>query len=149
MVKPRTLFITMSIALLIATVLFVFMWDRLPGSFSRTELGQARGTGAQLYYYANGTVQLKEEYSRGTLVRSEWFNPDGTTILVTEWDDGSGEGLYLRQDGSIRRRVTYVDGVAHGTSTYYAEDGSVLGEAEFHEGVRVSGYDPKAAREVE
>lgn len=147
MVKPRIFFITASIVLLVAIILFFFMWDRLPGSFGRNELGAARGTGEKLYHYRSGQLQLREEYARGELVRSEWFKPDGSSILVTEWKDGTGEGLYLREDGSVRRRVTYANGLSHGKSIYYAEDGTVLGEAEFNKGARVSGYDPQAATE--
>lgn len=118
-----------------------------PRTLYRDRNGNAHGSGVRTYPYKSGATQLREEYFRGKLVRSEWFKPDGTSILITKWQNEAGEGIYLREDGSIRIRRTYANGLAHGTTIYYAEDGSVLGEAQFQEGVRVSGYDPKTLPE--
>ena len=104
--------------------------------------GKAHGTGDVTYKYESRAPMLVSHIVRGKQVRSEWFKPDGSSILVTEWKDGSGVGLYVRQDGSIRVRMMYVHEVAEGPATYYAADGSVLGEAVFKNGQRVSGYEP-------
>ena len=106
------------------------------------EQGKAHGTGDVIYKYESRAPKLVSHIVRGKQVRSEWFKPDGTSILVTEWKDGSGVGLYLREDGSIMARMTYVHEVADGPATYYAPDGTVLGEAVFKDGKRVSGYEP-------
>lgn len=149
MLKQRTLIIAAAGFVLIAAATMLWFWDAIPGTLYIDRNGVPRGTGVKTYSYKSGSLQLREEFRRGQLVRSEWFKSDGRSIQITEWENGTGTGVYLREDGSIRRRVTYVNGLAHGTSTYYAEDGSVLGEAEFQEGIRVSGYDPKAASEPE
>jgi antitoxin component YwqK of YwqJK toxin-antitoxin module len=79
--------------------------------------GVARGTGERTYTYASGQPKLREDYVDGKLVRSRWFAPDGTPIQETFWRDGTGEGLYLREDGSIQKRVEYVRGLSHGNTT--------------------------------
>jgi antitoxin component YwqK of YwqJK toxin-antitoxin module len=147
MVKPRTFLIALACAAVVAIGAVALFWDAIPGTLYRDRDGNAHGSGVKTYPYRSGAIQLREEYFRGKLVRSEWFKPDGTSIHVTEWQNEAGEGIYLREDGTIRIRQTYTNGLAHGQTIYYAEDGSVLGEAEFHEGVRVSGYDPKAEPE--
>jgi antitoxin component YwqK of YwqJK toxin-antitoxin module len=127
-------------------VSLIAFWDSIPGTLRRDEFGNAHGTGRKTYHYAGGAVQLVEDYRRGELVRSEWFRPDGTSVQVTEWREGSGEWLKLRDDGTVDRRMPFVAGRVHGEATYYAEDGSVLGVAEFKEGIRVGGYDPRGPR---
>lgn len=117
----------------------------LSGSFYVDANGKAHGTGRKTYRYPFGTVKLVEEYRQGKQVRSEWFKPDGTSLWVTVWEAESGVGLHVRDDGSLRNRMTYVHGIAHGPATYYRPDGSVEGEAVFQNGVRVSGYDPGAS----
>lgn len=139
----RTRAVTASLLALpaLAITLFIFR-DAIPGTFHRDNQGAPRGTGTELTRYQNGATMIVEKYSRGRLVRSEWFKPDGTPIQVTEWKDGAGEGLYLRQDGSIWSRMNYVLGVWDGACTYYNRDGSIRGEAFGHEGKYVKGYTP-------
>lgn len=120
----------------------VWIFPSIPGTFGRDADGTAHGTGRVTYRYRTGAVKLQEDYRRGKMIRSEWFKPDGMSILVTEWKDESGVGLYLREDGTIKTRMTYVNRLADGVATYYAPDGSVVGEAVFAGGARVSGYDP-------
>ena len=86
--------------------------------------GTPHGTGERVYKYPSGAAKLREEYKRGKLVRSRWFKPDGTLVQVTDWIDGSGEGIYLRDDGSIRERVTYIHGIAEGPGTKFDEAGN-------------------------
>jgi hypothetical protein len=83
-----------------------------------------------------------EQYYRGQLVRSEWFRPDGTSIQVTLGEDESGEGLYLRKDGSVWSRTQYIKNLWDGVCTYYNRDGSVKGTAIGKQGVYVSGFQP-------
>lgn len=124
--------------------LAVFFHDAIPGTLVLDSRG-ARGTGVKEWKYSGGQVQLRERYFRGRLQRSEWFRPDGGLILRTDWVNGDGVGLRLRDDGSIRERLTYRNEIAEGPATYYAPDGTVLGEAVFRDGARVSGYDPRPA----
>ena len=39
-------------------------------------------------------MQLRDDYVEGQLIRSRWFRPNGTLIQQTDWDHGTGEGLY-------------------------------------------------------
>ena len=104
--------------------------------------GVARGTGERTYTYKSGATQLREEYVRGELVRSRWFKPDGALVQETKWIDGTGEGIYLREDGSVRARVPYVDGVADGEATNYDEAGRPVEVVTYRRGRRVSERPP-------
>jgi antitoxin component YwqK of YwqJK toxin-antitoxin module len=88
---------------------------------------------------------VAERYSRGRLVESTWYRPDGSIVAQTKWKNGSGLGYYLREDGSVSARMQYVDGVAHGQAVNYREDGSVERFAEFRDGVEVTPLPPGAA----
>jgi antitoxin component YwqK of YwqJK toxin-antitoxin module len=121
----------------------VVFYDAFPGTLRFTDEGP-RGTGVATYVYPGRALKLRERYVRGQIQKSEWFRPDGTLIQTTNWVDGAGEGIYLRDDGSIKTRMNYIKGLAEGTATYYAPDGTVTGSAEFQNGSRVSGYDPHA-----
>ena len=110
----------------------------MPGTYHRDENGFAHGTGWAYYYYDTGDLMLEEKYVAGKGQYSRWFRPDGSVVAETHWEDESGVGYYLRQDGSIRARMQYVNGFAHGTAVYFDKDGSVIREAVFREGVEVS-----------
>lgn len=100
--------------------------------------GVAHGTGAKVYGYKSGVPQLREEYVDGKLVRSRWFKPDGTLVQETKWANGSGQGIYLREDGSIRARMQYVNGVAEGEAKEYDKAGNVTKVQQYRGGKRVS-----------
>jgi antitoxin component YwqK of YwqJK toxin-antitoxin module len=99
--------------------------------------GVAHGTGERVYTYKSGTVQLREDYADGKLVRSRWFKPDGTLIQQTDWDHGNGEGIYLREDGSIRRRMQFVNGLAEGPATEYDAAGNVVNVVHYRAGQKL------------
>ena len=96
--------------------------------------GAAHGTGARVYTYKSGAVQLREDYVDGKLVRSRWFKPDGSLVQQTNWDDGNGEGIYLREDGSIRRRMQYANGLADGPALEYDTAGNVVNVVQYRAG---------------
>lgn len=98
------------------------------------EQGEAHGTGERVYLYESSEVMLREQYVDGRLELSKWYAPDGTLVEETDWIDESGIGVYLRQNGSIQVRMTYVNGLAEGTATYYDEEGNVTKEVEFRDG---------------
>ena len=108
--------------------------------------GVAHGTGEKVYNYKSGGPQLREEYVDGKLVRSRWFKPDGTLIQETKWVNGVGEGIYLREDGSIRTRMQYVGGIAEGEAKEYDEAGNVTKIVQYRGGQRVSESNPPATR---
>ena len=87
--------------------------------------GYAHGTGERIYKYHTGSPQLKEDYVDGKVTRSRWFKPDGSLIQETVWKDGTGDGIYLREDGSIRARMHYVNGIAEGEAKTYDPAGNV------------------------
>lgn len=134
------------IALAVIAALVVAVYPSIPGTFWRDVGGVAHGTGRCVYRYRSGQVKLVEDYRRGKQARSEWYRPDGTVVATTDWVEGSGVGYYLREDGSIRNRMTYVRGIAEGPATYYDETGNTVGEAVFKDGSRISGYQPPPAQ---
>jgi hypothetical protein len=52
--------------------------------------------GEKVYHYDSGKVMLSEEYRNGMLLTSRWMSPDGNVIRVTDWQEGSGVGIFLR-----------------------------------------------------
>lgn len=139
--RPKV--IVASVVVLALVALGIILATRKSGPLRVDKHGVASGSGQKTYRYRNGATKLVEDYIDGKQVRSEWFRPDGTSILITQWQDESGTGLYLREDGSIRRQQAYVRGLAHGPGIYYNRDGSVRGEALFEDGGWVSGYKPQ------
>jgi antitoxin component YwqK of YwqJK toxin-antitoxin module len=104
--------------------------------------GVAHGTGEKVHKYKSGAPQLREDYVDGKLVRSRWYKPDGTLVQETQWTDGTGQGIYLHEDGSIRSRVQYIKGVAEGEAKEYDESGNVTKIVQFRGGQRVSEREP-------
>jgi antitoxin component YwqK of YwqJK toxin-antitoxin module len=103
----------------------------------RDKQGEIHGTGEKVYRYDTGEVMLREKYVEGELVDSWWYKPDGTVIKHTDWQDESGVGLYLYQDGSIEARMHYVNGVADGKATFYDKDGNVKRVVQYKDGEKV------------
>jgi antitoxin component YwqK of YwqJK toxin-antitoxin module len=95
--------------------------------------GVAHGTGERDYNYKSGVVQLREDYKDGELVQSRWFGTDGELIQESLWSNGTGERIYLREDGSIRTRMQYVNGVAEGETLEYDEAGHAT-KVMYHDG---------------
>ena len=98
------------------------------------EEGNARGTGVKQYNYDSGRVMLKDSYHSGKLIQSTWYHPDGSIIRQENWNNGTGTGIYLRQNGSVRVTMPYVNGLAHGVALYYDELGNVTNSIEFNNG---------------
>lgn len=101
---------------------------------------RAWGTGVIRYYYADhpDQPQLVERFSRSRPVRSEWFKPDGTLVMATDWGpDWDGWYVYLRDDGSISRKMYFVHGqcaVNDPSQTCYAPDGRQVSREEYDAG---------------
>lgn len=144
--RSKTIFALAAVALVLTGALAFFAYDSLPGSVRRIQTPDGevvKGTGTFKYHYATGQLKLTEEFRRGSAVLSRWYKPDGTLIAETKWGRNStGTGYYLREGGSIKSRLTYVNGLADGTASYFNPDGSLAGEAKFEKGQRVSGFAP-------
>ncbi len=98
--------------------------------------GVAHGSGEQDYNYKSGVIKLRETYKDGELVQSCWFAPDGELIQQSIWQNGTGEEIYLRENGSIRTRIQYVNGVAEGEALEYDEAGHIT-RVMYHAGKRM------------
>ena len=94
--------------------------------------------GEKVYHYDSGKVMLSEEYRNGMLLTSRWMSPDGNVIRVTDWQEGSGVGIFLRQDGTIRVIQTYADGIAEGLTAFLDEHGKLIKLVEFKGGQPVA-----------
>ena len=98
------------------------------------ENGFPHGTGWKEYHYKSGKVMLKEYYEDGQLEHSIWMKPDGTVLREEDWQNQAGTGIYLREDGSIKAAIPYVNNLAHGMAVYYKPDGSIDRVVEFVRG---------------
>jgi antitoxin component YwqK of YwqJK toxin-antitoxin module len=115
----------MRLGLVILASVFLLLPGSCKRSLSIDAKGVVHGTGERIYRYKSGALQLQEDYVDGQLTRSRWFRPNGTLIQQTDWHQGTGEGLYLREEGSVRERLYYVNGVADGEARQYDEAGNV------------------------
>lgn len=141
----RTLLLGMSL-----TAALLAGWlarDYLPGTIRRTPNGFPRGTGAERYYYPNGALKVEEYYRNGLLVSATWYRPDGSRVASSEFDvQRGGDGYYLRDDGTIKKKVHYKyhadqDGpiyVADGPATDYRPDGTVERRLVYRDGQEVA-----------
>jgi antitoxin component YwqK of YwqJK toxin-antitoxin module len=118
----------------------------MPGTLRFDESGTAHGTGTKRYFYESGDLKLEDAYLAGDLNRSRWYGRDGELIEETRWKAGSGTGIYLREDGTIRSRYQYVKGLAEGQATFFADDGSVERVATFRDGVEINDGKTQAPR---
>lgn len=103
-----------------------------PMSFDAREL--PNGTGERVFHYDHGPVMLREDYANGVLMRSRWFTPAGELIQETQWDNQSGEGIFLRQDGSVHIRMQFENGLANGPAVYYDNSGGIANIVFFENG---------------
>jgi antitoxin component YwqK of YwqJK toxin-antitoxin module len=87
--------------------------------------GDPCGQWQQDYQYPTGEIALREHYTRGILLKSEWFKPDGTHIQTTNWTNLSGESISLRSDGSVRVRASILHGLPDGEVVFFDESGAV------------------------
>lgn len=111
----------------------------VPGTMIQNRDGDiVWGTGVVRHYYKAAPAQPKlvERYSRGRLARSEWFKPDGTLILATDWThDGQGWGLFLREDGSVRTKMHFKNHLAEeSTKSWFDPAGNEVTKEAFSVG---------------
>lgn len=124
----------------IIAILFVIagcvwqFWDYIPGTLRRDENGFTYGTGTDRYYYKSGQLKIEGYYRAGKMQKTTWFDPSGNVIQQTDWINESGEGLYLREDGTIKTRMQYKNNMADGKAIYYHPDGSVEKEVWYKDG---------------
>lgn len=109
-------------ATVIAFAIFRFGCVLSPLSFS--EEGDPRGTGVRKYSYSSGATMRTDDYRCGKVVKSTWYTPDGMVLFITVWGPGpTGTEYYLREDGTVRRIASFLDGKMHGISINFSSDG--------------------------
>ena len=122
------------------------VWEYIPGTYCCDGRGFPHGTGKRDYYYDSGALMMEEWYRAGVPTKTSWYRPDGTHIATSVFDkETGGVGLFLRQDGSVRRQMRFRYSpsekcyVAHGTTTDFAFDGSVVKTVEYRDGAPAEG----------
>lgn len=133
-----------------AIVAAYFIVPRIPGTLRMQGGGKAWGTGTRTYYYKcpPKPIQLIEYYHAGTFTRSEWFDLQGNLVWSVDWKDGDGWGVYMRQDGTIRIKVLYDNGVNDNSpesKIYLDPSGNEVSKERYDEGEKDNwgrGLDP-------
>ncbi|MCH8805725.1 MAG: hypothetical protein IH986_06525 [Planctomycetes bacterium] len=123
-------------------IALLLMWSAsgyMPGTLYFDTEGESHGTGTRGYFYESGELKLEDRYIAGQLVEETWYKPDGSIVAIEQFRDESGVGYYLREDGSVRVKMTYVHGVAHGPATYFSADGRIERVVNFIEGREAPG----------
>jgi hypothetical protein len=132
--RLKTLLLAVAfIALILCAITY---WDAIPGTYYRDGNGFPHGTGQAECLYDDGSLMIREWYSRGLIYKATWFKPDGTEIATETYDKASGGiGYYLRQDGSIKSKYTYEYSpddqlyVSAGVPVYYDRKGNPVPDA--------------------
>ena len=101
-----------------------------PGTL-QTEASGARmkawGTGVLTDSYPSGAVKCRHWFTAGTLRKSEWYKPDGTTIAREKaYPDAYSRFLFLRDDGTISSEGFVYDQTLDGPWFDYDEKGNVV-----------------------
>ncbi len=113
--------------------------------FRRDEAG-APLEGALVYRYASGNAKRKEHYEHGTLADVKWYSPGGDFLRAERFEDGTGVMVYLRDDGTPHRFMSFVNGRLEGLCAFLGEDGEVTAVEEYHDGKIERGWPPGAQR---
>jgi hypothetical protein len=66
------------------------------------------------YHYPGGQLKLRERWIGEQVVKSTWYRPDGSVVASSALDDGAGFGLYLDDEGNVKKIMFYRDGFADG-----------------------------------
>jgi len=107
----------------------------IPGTLEFDETsGEAWGTGTHRMHYPDGAVREEHRYLRGVLTRSRWYDPEGTLIHETDWRDGRGMALTLRDDGTPEVRMRFEGGKPNGYAVYFDPAGEPVRVVEFEDG---------------
>jgi antitoxin component YwqK of YwqJK toxin-antitoxin module len=117
------------VAFLVAGACF-YAAGYVPGTIRKNENGSFFGTGTAVYRYKTGAIAREDYYRAGRLKHSKWYKPDGSVVAETSWNGGTNVGYYLREDGTIRVRMSFLGERAHGPAIYYKEDGSTIDHVE-------------------
>ncbi len=91
------------------------------------------------YFYKSGELKLVDRYVAGQCVEETWYKPDGTVIANEHFVDGTGTGYYLYEDGTIKLKMTYVKGLAHGPARFFSTNGEVIEVVEYVNGEKSPG----------
>jgi antitoxin component YwqK of YwqJK toxin-antitoxin module len=131
----RTLLITVGV---VSAALGLLVTGYMPGTLWCDSNGFMHGTGWWRYHYDSGALKLEERYVAGQLSLSRWFRRDRSLIAETHWRGGDGVGYFLRDNGSVRSKMEFRNGKAHGRAVYYKDDGVTVDYvAEFRDGQKV------------
>ncbi len=101
------------------------------------ERGNAHGSGSRKYYYDSGQVKSIDKYENGQLKNSVWYDKNGNIIHHTKWENGNGIGLYMHENGKIKRIMFYKNTIANGKAIDFDQNGRLIKIREFENGHEV------------
>jgi len=90
-------------------------------------------------FHADGTLKVVGKYDNGVKV-GEWkyFHPNGNPEQTGRYNSKgqlTGDWFWYYPSGNIRREETFVNGRADGLMTEYDDDGNIITQGEFIEGM--------------
>lgn len=91
----------------------------------------------KVYKYPSGSIKLVEQYENKVPLQSTWYLPDGSLFRQTVWENGTGTGYYLDNEGRLTAEIFYVNNVASGRGyriSYLGQD-AVIVEVNYKDGV--------------
>lgn len=137
--KKRNRQFLLSLTGIIALLLMWYASGYMPGTLYFDTEGESHGTGTRSYSYESGELKLEDRYIAGQLVEKTWYRPDGSIVANEHFSDESGVCYDLREDGSVRGKMIFVHGRAHGPATYFSATGEIERVVQFIEGRKAPG----------
>jgi antitoxin component YwqK of YwqJK toxin-antitoxin module len=101
------------------------------------EYFQGQRDGAYTEYSPNGEIIAQGQYSDGEK-NGEWKYKSGNNIETGKYIIGLRDGVWksFYADGGLKFKGNFIQGNAHGTHTYYYEDGKIKEERYYQMGIR-------------
>ncbi len=120
-------------------------WKKYDGDTLRYEGRFDHGipVGEFVYYYYNKTIKAKTTYTnKGVNASTVMYFPNGAKLSEGNFVSQKREGTWLNYDGydHVIARVEYKQGLKHGKSITYYQEGGLLEVAEYENGQRHGNY---------
>jgi hypothetical protein len=110
--------------------------------------GGFNSTSQKEYRYSNGNLQRQDTVSADeTVLSSTWYTVEGDILMRSSFINGNGSEIYLNDNGTVRRTVSYQNGKLHGIDVAFGHDGTIEKVVLWNDGTQVKStlWNPGAA----
>ncbi|MCS6823993.1 MAG: tetratricopeptide repeat protein [Cytophagaceae bacterium] len=83
------------------------------------------------FYSVNGKLEREELYENGIIQKEIHYDTTGAISYTIELPNGTGNRVTRYPNGKPKHSLTYIEGLLHGKSTYYAYNGNLISEGQY------------------